>query len=144
MFRRVLFRSSSEDLHTAVAKVADFGVSTTLEKTKMSTASAKCVAGTLAWNASETFDGKYSEKSDTYAFAMVMYETLTFLRPHAGKSTAEITRMGMEKFKVNKSLEKRGSQQKNKKPNGWPRIHLRTVAQILAKCHETAPRSFYP
>jgi serine/threonine protein kinase len=99
---------SSEDFDTAVAKVADFGVSTTLEKTKMSTASARGGAGTLAWNAPETFDGKYSGKSDTYSFAMVMYETLTFLVPHAGKSSAEITRMGMEKFKVNKKLEERG------------------------------------
>jgi serine/threonine protein kinase len=99
---------SSEDFDAAVAKVADFGVSTTLEKTKMSTASAKGGAGTLAWSAPETFKGEYSWKSDTYAFAMVMYESLTFLRPHAGKSPAEITRMGMEKFKVNKKMEERG------------------------------------
>jgi serine/threonine protein kinase len=89
---------SSKDFDAAVAKVADFGVSTTLEKTKMSTASAKGGAGTLAWSAPETFKGEYSEKSDTYAFAMVMYETLTFLRPHAGKSAAEINKMGMTKF----------------------------------------------
>ena len=72
----VLLRS--EDIDAAVAKVADFGVSTTsVEKSKMSTASLKGGTGTLSWSAPETFKGEYSEKNDTYAFAMVMYETLT-------------------------------------------------------------------
>ena len=43
-----------------------------------------------------------------YSFAMVMSETLTFSVPHAGKSREVITRMGMEKFKVNKKMEERG------------------------------------
>jgi serine/threonine protein kinase len=99
---------SSEDFDTAVAKVADFGVSKILDKTQLAKKSAKCNAGTLAWNAPETFDGKESVKSDTYSFAMVMYETLTFLVPHAGKSAPEINRMGMKKFEVNKKMEARG------------------------------------
>ncbi len=99
---------SSDDHDTAVAKVADFGVSKILDKTQLTTKSAKGNAGTLAWNAPETFDGKESVKSDTYSFAMVMYETLTFLVPHAGKSAPEINRMGMKKFEVNKKMEARG------------------------------------
>ncbi len=99
---------SSEDLDTAVAKVADFGVSKILDKTKATTKSAKGNVGTLAWNAPEAFYGKECGKSDTYSFAMVMYETLTFSVPHAGKRDAEITKMGMQKFEVNKRFEERG------------------------------------
>ncbi len=86
---------SSEDLDTAVAKVADFGLSMTLEKSLSSSSSQKGGAGTLAWNAPETFQGTYSEKSDSYSFSMVTYETLTFMVPHAGKNIPEITGMVM-------------------------------------------------
>ena len=74
----------------------------------MSTSSLKGGAGTLSWSAPETFKGEYSEKNDTYAFAMVMYETLTFLGPLDDKRREEITRMGLEKFKVNKKMEECG------------------------------------
>jgi hypothetical protein len=43
-----------------------------------------------------------------YSFAMVMSETLTFSVPRACKRDAEITKMRMERFKVNKKFEERG------------------------------------
>jgi serine/threonine protein kinase len=103
-----LSSSSSARGDTAVAKVADFGLSMTLGKSLSSSSSARGGAGTLAWNAPETFQGTYSEKSDAYSFSMVTYETLTFMVPHAGKNDEEIARMATEKFQVQTYLLVRG------------------------------------
>jgi len=96
---------STADLTVAVAKIADFGVAMAIE-TLPSTVSAG--SGTLAWMAPETFDGKYSEKSDVFSFAVLCFEAVTLSLPYVGKSTAEITNLVMERFKVSKALEKRG------------------------------------
>ena len=96
----------SRDLGQAVAKVADFGVAMAMETSK-STASAGG-AGTLAWMPPEAFKGKFSEMSDMFAFAVLMYELMSLMLPHAGKSAAEISKLAMETFTVSKALEKRG------------------------------------
>ena len=98
---------SSADLPRAVAKVADFGVATFVQ-TVWSSSSGGGRKGTLAWMAPETFDGQYSEKSDVFAFAVLTFEVLSFQLPFAGKSVPEITQLVMEKFKINRALERRG------------------------------------
>ncbi len=89
---------SSSDFDSASAKVADFGVSTTMSETiktprSISMSWQESSAGgvdTLAWMAPETFDDKYSEKSDSYAFGMVTYEVVTNKVPHFDKTRAAI------------------------------------------------------
>ena len=98
---------SSADLPRAVAKVADFGVAAFVE-TVWASSSGGGRKGTLSWNAPETFDGRYSEKSDVFAFAVLTFEVLSFQLPFAGKSVPEITQLVMEKFKINRALERRG------------------------------------
>ena len=77
-------------------------------KTIKSTLSARGSTGTLAWMPPEAFKGNFSEKSDIFSFAVLIYEVLSLILPHAGKSTAEITKLSMETFTVSKALEKRG------------------------------------
>ena len=98
---------SSADLPRAVAKVTDFGVATFVQ-TVRATVSGGGATGTLAWMAPETFDGKYSEKSDVFAFAVLCYEVMSRALPHAGKSAAEVSKLVMQQFKVSKALEKKG------------------------------------
>ena len=98
---------SSAELPQAVAKVADFGVATFVHSV-WSNSSGGGRKGTLAWMAPETFDGQYSEKSDVFAFAVLTFEVLSFQLPFAGKSVPEITQLVMEKFKINRALERRG------------------------------------
>jgi len=98
---------SATDLDKAVAKVGDFGVAMAMETIK-STQSAGGGTGTLAWMPPEAFRGKFSEKSDTFSFAVLMYEVLSLELPHTDKSTAEITELARGQFKVSKALEKRG------------------------------------
>ena len=85
----------------------------------MSTASLKGGAGTLSWSAPETFKGEYSEKNDTYAFAMVMYETLT---------------------KVNKKMEERGLSVKEQETDWLEENPLKTrrpdLGQVPRDCPE--------
>ena len=98
---------SATNLDKAVAKVGDFGVATATQTLK-STLSAGGGTGTLAWMPPEAFGGKFSEKSDIFSLAVLMYEVMSLQLPHAGKSTAEITELARGKFKVSKALEKRG------------------------------------
>ena len=98
---------SSADRDKAVAKVCDFGVAMTLQTLK-STLSAGGGMGTLAFMPPEAFKGKFSEESDMFSFAVVMWEVLSLKVPHDGKSMAEITKMAMETFTVSKALLKRG------------------------------------
>ena len=97
---------SATDLDRAVAKVGDFGVAMTMETIK-STLSERGSTGTLAWMSPEAFKGNFSEMSDVFSFAVLMYEVLSLILPHAGKSTAEITESARAKFKVSKALERR-------------------------------------
>ncbi len=64
---------SATDLDRAVAKVGDFGVAMTMETIK-STLSERGSTGTLAWMSPEAFKGNFSEKSDMFSFAMLIYE----------------------------------------------------------------------
>jgi serine/threonine protein kinase len=98
---------SATDLDKAVAQVGDFGVAMAMETIK-STLSARGGTGTLVWMPPEAFKGDFSEMSDMFSFAVLMYEVLSLKLPHAGKSTAEITKLSMETFTVSKSLKKRG------------------------------------
>jgi serine/threonine protein kinase len=98
---------SATDLDKAVAKVGDFGMAMAMETIK-STQSAGGGLGTLAWMPPEAFEGDFSEMSDMFSFAVLMYEVLSLVLPHAGKSTAEIIKLAQRKFKVSKALEKRG------------------------------------
>ena len=97
---------SATDLDKAVAKVGDFGMAMAMETIK-STQSAGGGLGTLAWMPPEAFEGDFSEMSDMFSFAVLMYEVLSLVLPHAGKSTAEITESARAKFKVSKTLERR-------------------------------------
>ena len=45
----------------------------------------------MAWMPPEAFSDKFSEKSDIFSFAVLMYEVVSLQLPHAGKSTAAIT-----------------------------------------------------
>lgn len=54
--------------------------------------------GTLAFNSPETFNGKYSEASDIYAFGMFAYEAITRQVPFKGRSEAEITECVRQRF----------------------------------------------
>ena len=56
----------------------------------------------------EAFSDKFSEMSDIFSFAVLMYEVMSLVLPHAGKSTVAITELARGKFKVSKALEKRG------------------------------------
>ena len=62
----------------------------------------------MAWMPPEAFKGDFSEMSDMFSFAVLMYEVLSLILPHAGKSTAEITDLARAKFKVSKLSEERG------------------------------------
>ena len=92
----------------------------------MSTESLKGGAGTLSWSAPETFKGEYSEKNDTYAFAMVMYETLT---------------------KVNKKMEERGLSVKEQETDWLEENPLKTRRPDLGQVPRdsvTVPSPFCP
>ena len=80
---------SATDLDKAVAKVGDFGMAMAMETIK-STQSAGGGLGTLAWMPPEAFKGDFSEMSDMFSFAVLMYEVLSLVLPHAGKSTAHL------------------------------------------------------
>eukprot|EP00727_Mastigamoeba_balamuthi_P013704 m51a1_g8957 putative serine threonine kinase (2606) ;mRNA; f:1042935-1051690 len=61
-------------------KITDFGLSAIKNANKTMT-----VCGTVAWMAPEILErGHFSEKSDVYAFGMVMYEVLTRHNPFNG------------------------------------------------------------
>ena len=64
---------SATDLGRAVAEVGDFGVAMAMETIK-STLSTRGSTGTLAWMPPEAFKGNFSEKSDIFSFAMLIYE----------------------------------------------------------------------
>ena len=94
----------------ATAKITDFGVAIA-KATIQSTISAGSVrtAGTLAWNAPETFEGKYSAKSDVFSCGVVFFEMITRELPYDGLSEPEITRKVIEKFNFSIAyLENRG------------------------------------
>ena len=64
---------SATDLGRAVAEVGDFGVAMAMQTIK-STQTAGGGTGTLAWMSPEAFKGNFSEKSDMFSFAMLIYE----------------------------------------------------------------------
>ena len=73
------------------AKLADLGVATAVESTKITVAGG--VIGTAAYLAPEQFDGgETTEASDVYALAAVAYEMLAGRRARAGRTPLEIAR----------------------------------------------------
>ena len=86
---------NDSDYENSVAKVSDFGCAKIMN-TLRSVATGR--TGTLAFNSPETFIGKYSEASDIYAFAMLVYEVITREAPWQGLSEAEITACVMQRF----------------------------------------------
>jgi serine/threonine protein kinase len=71
----------SVDPNLAVPKVADFGAAIVMVQTLKSTfsegAAVPALGGTLAWMASEVFDGKLSQKSDVFSFAVLAFEMVS-------------------------------------------------------------------
>ena len=86
---------SSSNIEDGEAKVADFGCSKVMS-TLRSTHTGR--TGTHAFNSPETFVGEYSEASDIYAFAMLIYEVITREAPWQGVTEAEITAKVMQRF----------------------------------------------
>ena len=86
---------SSSNIEDGEAKVADFGCSKVMSTLRSAHTGR---TGTLAFNSPETFIGKYSEASDIYAFAMLVYEVITSEAPWQGLSEAEITACVMQRF----------------------------------------------
>lgn len=76
-------------MHGCVLKLTDFG----LARTRSSTFIRTRAIGTVTHMAPETFDGKFSQKSDVFAFAMTCYEILSLEWPY-GKDTPPSSVMG--------------------------------------------------
>jgi len=130
---------SVADHRVAVAKIADFGVAMTIETLRSTANASGSGAGTLAWMAPETFDGIYSEKSDVFSFAILCFEVLSLSLPYAGKRTAEITNLVMERFKVNTNALKRRGVLVAEQEKEWLEdnpIHNRRpdLSQVAADC----------
>ena len=94
-----------------IAKVTDFGLAQTMQTIRTtigSHAAGSSRAGTLAWKAPETFRGRYSDKSDIFGFAMIVYETVSRAAPFEGQFDPEIMKKLSEHFKVNQRKLNRG------------------------------------
>eukprot|EP01044_Picomonas_judraskeda_P017759 COSAG03_NODE_3398_length_2040_cov_2.899021_1_plen_343_part_10 len=90
----------------SIAKVSDFGLAQTMQtiRTTISHAGGSSRAGTLAWKAPETFRGKYSDKSDIFGFAMIIYETVSRAAPFEGQFDPEITKKLSDMFQFDQDL----------------------------------------
>ncbi len=96
---------SSPDLASATAKVADFGVATVMETVRATlSGGGGGMAGTLAWKAPETFDDRYSEHSDVFAFAVLCFEVLTRQIPWDGVGQPAIIERLRSRFEYDESL----------------------------------------
>ena len=101
----VLLTSAGADVHKAVAKICDFGLakaSATLRGQSLRGVAASSspggIVGTLPWQAPETFRGQYTTKSDTFSFAVVVFEVATRKMPFEGLSEPEIIRVVQKYF----------------------------------------------
>lgn len=90
----LLFYSASDGAQAGcpTAKIADFGLSTSIGSTSYATSTTRAHGGggTLVYQAPETFKGDFSASSDVYAFAIVCWELLTAERPWQGLSLQEV------------------------------------------------------
>jgi serine/threonine protein kinase len=77
-------------LSAAVAKVADFGIARTMDTMRCTLPAGGGVAGTLAWNAPETFRGSYGPASDVFSFGVLAFEVASRETPWAGVSQPEV------------------------------------------------------
>ncbi|KAJ8599661.1 hypothetical protein CTAYLR_005408 [Chrysophaeum taylorii] len=71
------------------AKVADFGLSRSVDQTATGTTSA---AGTAAFMAPEWFEERFTEKADVYSYAITLYEIVSRARPWPSLTPVEIAR----------------------------------------------------
>ena len=98
-----LDESGQPVLNGCVAKLADFGIAEIME-TMATRASAggggSGEAGTLAWKAPETFNGRYSPASDVFGLAVTCFEIFSRKHPYEGLTHPEITRLAMLRFEV--------------------------------------------
>jgi serine/threonine protein kinase len=74
-----------EHLH---AKLADFGIAKVISTIATMTSTDKRFEVSPQWRAPETFDSRYSPKSDIFSFGVVMWELLTREIPHEDVSGA--------------------------------------------------------
>jgi serine/threonine protein kinase len=123
---------SSVDPNLAVVKVADFGAAIAMVQTLKCTFSA---GAALARMAPEVFDGKFSQKSDVFSFAVLTFEMVSLKLPHDDKSPQEITDLVRERFKVNKRRENSGVSAAQQEENGSKTIHSLNVVRISKKCN---------
>ena len=79
----------------AEAKVADFGCAKMMN-TLRSVLTTR--AGTLAFSSPETFNGKYSEASDVYAFGIMCFEVVTRQVPWQELAEPEIIKCVTQSF----------------------------------------------
>ena len=86
---KVSLAGSEEEEEQYIAKIADFGLAQTCSTTTAAKTKTKG-AGSYPWMAPEVYDGKYSEGTDVWAFAMVIYEFMTRKLPYDGMSQPEI------------------------------------------------------
>ena len=86
---KVSLAGSEEEEEQYIAKIADFGLAQACSTTTAAKTKTKG-AGSHPWMAPEVYDGKYSEGTDVWAFAMMIYEFMTRKLPYDRMSTPEI------------------------------------------------------
>ena len=91
---------SAADITRAVAKVCDFGVAKFMQTMRSRNSAGGSMAGTLAWKAPETFQGRYSAASDVFAFGIIAFEVLTRKYPFEGLDEPEIIEKTRARFEV--------------------------------------------
>jgi len=136
----VLF--SSEDLTSALAKIADFGLAVTVGtiQSTSSVAGASGGAGTLAWKAPETFDGRFSKASDVYSFGVVCFEMATRRMPFEGMGIPEIHKRVLKHFEYDEELYQEDGIDEKRQRERWHRKNpLETRRPDLALAEENCP-----
>ena len=125
-----------------VAKIADFGavrIAPTLLVTNVSHYTAREVIGTKPYQPPEyTGQGHVSEKTDTFAFGVVVLELLTAKTP-SNKDTSEFLYAELEP--VMRLASKLLPPLLDARAGKWPRKKALALAKIAQKCLEMFPRN---
>ena len=132
---------SANDQASAVAKVTDFGVAMTLETVRSSSSAGGGGAGTLQWMAPETFENKYSQKTDVYSFAVLAFEMATNKVPYEGLSVPAINKRAMSCFEYDEEQFQEDGVDEEKQRARWnKKIPLHTRRPDLGQVQSVCPR----